>query len=140
MPDERISDKLKIYAHIETEQAHHAREAADAIFKPKKPAAVDEVEADRTDATASLPQQPGRMPRILPVRQLDHPETAPEPKVPAKPEQRGAPENVPEIPISEYRRIRTLAAYGMTIKEVAEMYGVGARRIERIVSKARGAT
>ena len=44
----------------------------------------------------------------------------------------------PEIPRSEYSRIRTLAAYGMTIKQVAEVYGVAAREIEQIVSRADG--
>ena len=142
MPDERASDKLKMYALIETEQAHHAREAADAVFKPKQQAAVDEVEAGDADATAAPAQQPPRTPRVLTVRRLDDPEPAPEPEPMAEPRRLARRKHGPEIPASEYRRIWTLAAYGMTTKEVADVYGVGTRRIEHIVSKtsrARGA-
>jgi hypothetical protein len=141
MPDERASDKLKLYALIETEQAHHAREAADAVFKPKQQAAVDEVEAGDAGATVAPAQQPPRTPRVLMVRRLDDPQPAPSEPT-AEPRRLARRKHGPEIPPSEYRRIWTLAAYGMTTKEVAEVYGVGTRRIEHIVSKttrARGA-
>jgi hypothetical protein len=136
VPNERTAaDRLKAYAEIETEQSHNAREAADAIFKPRQQAAVVEEASGETGATAPLPQQPVRTPRILSVQQLE-PEPTFEPKVPAKSRRLASQEQVPEIPLTEYHRIRTLADYGMTIKEIAEVYGVGVRKIEHIASKA----
>ena len=38
------------------------------------------------------------------------------------------------IPKSEYGRVRALASYGMTLEQVAALYGVPATRIERIVA------
>jgi hypothetical protein len=38
------------------------------------------------------------------------------------------------IPRSHYGRIRALAMYGMTLEQVAELYGFPVEEIERIVS------
>jgi hypothetical protein len=43
---------------------------------------------------------------------------------------------VPKIPASEFARIRTLAEYGMTLEQLAEIYGVSVGEIERIVGAA----
>ena len=40
------------------------------------------------------------------------------------------------IPGSEFGRIRTLAKYGMTVAQVAKVYGVTADEIERILGRA----
>lgn len=72
MPNERTAaGRLKAYTEIETQQSHHAREAADAIFKPRQQAAVVEEASGETGATAPLLQQPVRTPRILPVQPLE---------------------------------------------------------------------
>jgi hypothetical protein len=39
-----------------------------------------------------------------------------------------------EIPASQFGRVRTLASYGMTRAEVAELYGVPVDRVERIIN------
>lgn len=94
------SDKLRAYAAIETEQSHHAREAADAIFKPKRQTALVEHANSETGATAPPPQQPVRTPRILTVQQLE-PEFAPAPKASAEPQAATSKQHVLEIPRSE---------------------------------------
>jgi hypothetical protein len=40
------------------------------------------------------------------------------------------------IPVSQVARIRTLVKYGMTVPEVAQVYGVPAGEIKRIIRKA----
>ena len=43
---------------------------------------------------------------------------------------------VREIPASQFGRVRALASYGMTQAQVAELYGVTVREIERIISRS----
>jgi hypothetical protein len=59
-----------------------------------------------------------------PVRH-DEPESPVTPAPPAR-----------EIPRSQFARIRTLARYGMTVSQVAEVYKVPVGEIERILRKA----
>jgi hypothetical protein len=72
-----------------------------------------------------------RKPRVLgisspaPVR-LD------EVKAPVAPE----PEMTSEIPRSKFARIRSLVKYGMTVSQVAKVYGVAVDDIERILRRA----
>jgi hypothetical protein len=40
-----------------------------------------------------------------------------------------------KIPISAHGRIRVLATYGMTVEDVADLYGVSVSNIGRIVSR-----
>jgi hypothetical protein len=44
-------------------------------------------------------------------------------------------QKMPEVPASEFGRVRALATYGMTIRQVAALYGVDAQSIKHIVSK-----
>jgi hypothetical protein len=40
-----------------------------------------------------------------------------------------------DIPASEYGRIRTLAKYGMTLEQLAELYEVALDEVKRIISR-----
>jgi hypothetical protein len=40
-----------------------------------------------------------------------------------------------DIPPSEYGRIRTLAKYGMTLEQLAELYEVALDEVKRIISR-----
>jgi hypothetical protein len=126
---------LTAYAAIETEQARHAREAADAIFSPKQQTAVIEEQNCQSDAPAATKQRPARVPRILTVPQPPQPDLATELEQAAKPPPLASKQQVAEIPPSEHGRIRTLATHGMTIAQVAEVYAVAEIEIERIVRK-----
>jgi hypothetical protein len=41
-----------------------------------------------------------------------------------------------KIPVSQFARIRAWTTYGMTVSEVAEVYGVADGEIERILRRA----
>jgi hypothetical protein len=42
----------------------------------------------------------------------------------------------PEIPASEFARIRIWVKYGMTVSQVAQVYGVAVDQVERVLRKA----
>jgi hypothetical protein len=84
---------------------------------------------------------PVRQPRIIvipaamPLRQPDpEPVAAPRPKRQLAPRQAaGVPRRKHKIAASDHNRIRTLATYGMTPEQVAELYDVPVGEIERIL-------
>src|SRR5205823_14400716 len=43
----------------------------------------------------------------------------------------------PEIPASQFRRVQTWVKYGMTVAQIAQIYGVAVGEIEQIVRKPR---
>jgi hypothetical protein len=71
-------------------------------------------------------------PRVLPILSPAAPVRHEERETPAAPE----PQTMRAIPGSEFGRIRTLVKYGMTIAQVAEVYGVAADEIARILRQA----
>jgi hypothetical protein len=99
------------------------RQAAEALFKPT------------IGAPPSTDEPSHRKPRILPVS----------PAVPARAEAEtgAAPptkrqigsdgEDASGIPTSDYGRVRVLAEYGMTLRQVAELYAVPLSEVTRIV-------
>jgi hypothetical protein len=99
-----------------------ARQAAEALFRPKAP---EPKPALRTAPPA--PDQSGRRPRVL--RAVE----------PARPEQKQGvitPANretpaLPSVPASHMPRIRAWLKYGMTIAQVAQLYGVPIDAIEQ---------
>jgi hypothetical protein len=95
-----------------------SREAAEALFKPT------------IDAPRSTDEPSHRKSRILPVSQA----------VPARaeaetPERQIGSEHeaATKIPASDYGRVRALAKYGMTLRQVAELYAVPLSEVTRIV-------
>jgi hypothetical protein len=60
------------------------------------------------------------------------PATGEELKTPISP----APQTTRQIAPSHFARIRTLVKYGMTVSQVAEVYGAAVGAIERILHKA----
>jgi hypothetical protein len=97
------------------EQITRARQAAEALFRSKPPVSGPSV-------PASAPaDQSARKPRVLqiispvPVRHEER-------ETPASPE----PQTMRKIPRSQFVRIRTLVKYGMTVAQVAKVYGVDA--------------
>ena len=92
--------------------------AAEALFTPKQ-------STERGTAGAN---KPAHKPRVLPslpngsVSQEEmKPTISPKPVTPVK------------IARSQFARIRTLVRYGMTARQVAEVYGVAVAEIERIL-------
>jgi hypothetical protein len=116
------------------ERVNRARQAAEALFAPKprtaaapaSPAGPDSLAGPGSGKTGPaseqlIPAAPSRPPA---VREAVVPPTGPKP----------APGS--QIPASQLARIRTWVKYGMTVAEVAKVYGVPADAIERALREA----
>ena len=105
------------------ERITRARQEAEALFTPK-PQITEQV-SDSPPA-----DQSARKPRVLAIS----------PTVPIRHQEVEAtaslqPQTAPEIPRSQFARIRALATYGMSPAQVAELYGVAIGAIELILRK-----
>ncbi len=107
------------------ERIAQARRAAEALFAPKPPSA---------EPLSSRPQPAAEQPPPLPSHGKTA-ATAPDPeavaKTPIDPEQPAST----AIPASQITRIRTWVRYGMTFREVAEVYGVPIGEVARVLRK-----
>ena len=97
--------------------------AAEPLFTPKQQRAEQTRKGGTVTAGESV-----RKPRVLPIL----------PKAPVHQEQLEAPispkpETTAKIARSQFARVRTLVRYGMTARQVAEVYGVTVGEIERIL-------
>jgi hypothetical protein len=105
------------------ERMTNARQAAEALFTPKRQVTEQPVPASVPPAEPSA-----RKPRILSAL----------PPAPVCREQGDAPtiseeRMTTEIPRSQFARIRVWTEYGMTAAQVAAVYGVAVGAIERIL-------
>jgi hypothetical protein len=108
------------------ERVERARQTAEALFAPKLQVAEPKVSG------SLLPgDPPARKPRVLGISAPPAADReAVEPPVSA--DQR----IMPEVPPSQFARIRSWVKYGMTPAQVAKVYGVSAGDIERIIRDA----
>jgi len=108
------------------ERVTRARQTAEALFAPK-------LQVAESTVSGSLPpgDPPARKPRVLGI---SAPPAARREEVepPVSAEQR----IMPEVPPSQFARIRSWVKYGMTPAQVAKVYGVSAGDIERIIRDA----
>jgi hypothetical protein len=122
------------------EKISRARQAAEDLFRRESPAADQQVSDPQVSESTPkdgppAEQQPRRQPRIftIPARL---PTSGPaEPPRPAQPVRRRAVARRPAgtVPPTQIGRVRTLATYGMTPAQVAELYGVTTEEINRIL-------
>jgi hypothetical protein len=103
-------------------QSTSARQAAEALFAPKP----KRVEAPVREAAPS--SEAVRKPRVLTIASPALVARA-EPASPTRAE----PTKKPVIPAAHAARIRAWMKYGMTAAQVAEMYGVAAGEVERVL-------
>ena len=106
------------------ERITRARQEAEALFT-SKPQITEQV------SSSPPADQSARKPRVLAIS----------PTVPIRPEEAEAPvssepQTTPEIPRSQFARIRALVKYGMSPPQVAELYGVAAGAVQSILRKA----
>ncbi len=117
------------------EKINHAREAAEALFKPSQQTRHAAVPASAPDVAPSAEHEPQRQPRIF-VIPPQPPMSAAKVEAPVEPKPiRRRPEasrKTNEIPASQLGRVRALTNYGMTRAQVAELYGVNVEEIDRI--------
>jgi hypothetical protein len=102
----------------------NARQAAEALFTPKRVTPEQSFRETSASRDARV-----RRPRVLAIAP-----TLPGPSQvqdigPISPNQ----QTPPKIRRSQFARIRAWLRYGMTAKQVAEVYGVGIDEIERIL-------
>jgi hypothetical protein len=113
-------------------QSTSARQAAEALFAPKpqdvapKPQGVEPSIREAAPASEAV-----RKPRVLPAASAV-PAVHDEPEAPTS----SALPKEPLIPAMHVDRIRSWMKYGMTTAQVAEMYGVAAGEVERILRLA----
>jgi hypothetical protein len=109
------------------ERDTNARQAAEALFAPRRPLPEQSIRA------ASAPAgEPVRKPRVLSVSS-----TAPHPRQERLAASTGPTERTtPKIPKAQFARIRAWRRYGMTAQQVADVYGVAVSEIERILLAA----
>jgi hypothetical protein len=125
--------------HADRDRIDKARRDAEELFKPKPQFRSADPPAG---AEASVPPAGGqleRRPRIFHIPPLV-PMRAAQDETPALPKksQRRQLEGRRDsgvIPASQFGRVRALASYGMTRAQVAELYGVSADEIERIIKQ-----
>jgi hypothetical protein len=108
------------------ERITRARQAAEALFTPKRQVTEQSV----SDSMPSVDQSAGK-PRVLGVSAVA-PVGHQEVEAPNGSEQ----QTKAEIPSSQFARIRALVKYGMTVSQVAEVHKVAVGEIARILRKA----
>jgi hypothetical protein len=113
-----------------------ARDAANALFKPKRLVSPPEVPLAAAIGASTPEQHVARQPRIIAIpsvsavgREIAEISTGPARTPKAAMSGRRA-----KISPSEHDRVRTLVMYGMTHGEVARLYSVSMNVIERIVA------
>lgn len=110
-----------------------ARQAAEALFAPKRPIVNPAV----SDDTGSAQQQHSRKPRVLSAVTVMQPLTQLPSEEPTTSQLRHKPRRpCKRVPASHVARLRTWVKYGMTVHQASDMYGVSVTEIERILQKA----
>ena len=105
------------------EQIRKARQEAEALFTSRRP--IGQASAPNPSRSADQSARKPRILRALPTASVRHEEG----NVPVGSKAR----MTPEIPTSQFARIRAWAKYGMTAAQVAAVYGVAVGVIERIL-------
>ena len=117
------------------ERINRARQNAEDLFKPKQLTTPSQMPISAPDDASSAEPQPRRQPRIFAVPPVAPMNTAKvEPAAEPKKVQLTAAvrRETRKIPASQFGRVRTLTNYRMTHAQVAELYGVTVREIDRI--------
>ena len=117
------------------EKISRARQAAEDLFKPARPNADAEPAGPLQNGVAAHEPEPRRQPRIFTAPPRLPPSPKVEPPVPVEPVRRkvAAKQVTRTVPASQIGRVRTLATYGMTPVQVADLYGVTVAEIDRIL-------
>jgi hypothetical protein len=104
-------------------QITNARQAAEALFAPKRQS-FKQIDQEVVPSAGN----PVRRPRVLAISPTvaSHHQELEAPISPARPVK-------PQIPKSQFARIRAWLRYGMTTEQVADVYGVPVDEIERIL-------
>ena len=122
------------------DKVNRARQAAEQLFKPA-PVNTERDLPSQSGSNGSLAEQQRRQPRIFTMPPRVPVNTEPEGSAKPKPAPRPAVarRRAATVSPSQFGRVRALATYGMTLEEVADLYGVAVEEIARILSYPVGA-
>jgi hypothetical protein len=132
-----LSDDWQITNHPDDrDQIKKARDAANALFKPKRLVSPPEVPLGAATGASTPEQRVARQPRIIAIPSVSAVgrEIAKISTDPARTPKAAMRRPRAKIPPSEHDRVRTLVTYGMNLDEVARLYSVPMNVIERIVA------
>jgi hypothetical protein len=115
------------------EQLSKAREAAEALFRPKELRTNEPAQATSSSGSSPIMDRPTRVPRVFVVPQANPRDD--QPATPTSTPRRASTRKRTKLSPSDHVRIRTLTDYGMTVVQVAEHYGVAVQGIERILAE-----
>jgi hypothetical protein len=107
------------------ERILRARQAAEALFASRPPVAKPPTSTAGT--AGQIPRNPRVLPVVLSPASRDDGRKAP---IIVDPKTTSA------IPKSDFARIRTWLKYGMTVRQVADLYGVSPDQLERTLADA----
>ena len=129
--DRKVAD-----AHRDGRQVTSARDAAEALFRPKAHEGIVETQQPTANLPAPTEEPRHRKPRILTASSAS-PVLGGTPEVsatlPDTQQREVRKRQAAKIPASDYRRIRTLATYGMTRAQIAELYEARLSEVASIV-------
>jgi hypothetical protein len=103
-----------------------ARRSAEALFTTKRQVTKQSSVSESLPSVAQSPRKPRVLKALLPA-----PVRHEEEKAPVESQER----ITPEIPTSQFARIRAWVKYGMSVAQVAGVYGVAVDVIERILQQ-----
>jgi hypothetical protein len=115
---------------------NQAREAAEALFKPRPSQLPIKTPTTAPSGAAASEQPVRRQPRIFtttPDAMIGEDQSEAPVISKRKARRTSNTREAETITRSDYGRIRALVHYGMTTEQVADLYGVPISRIERIV-------
>ena len=134
-----LSGRHSVGSRDDRERIDEARQAAEALFKPKRDVAP--VVAIPPVPHASAEHQSPRNPRIIPIQPVTRTSIIAGAEPPAKPMQEakgaGVEKRMSQIPGSQFGRVRALTNYGMTPRQVAELYKIPIDEVEQIIGRRR---
>ena len=139
MPDTRASavftETLTANADGQSGRVLDAHRAAEALFKVPLQAAPIDGQSRAADGLAPTERPSQRKPRILAASQAAAERPGPETEAAAPKVVEEAVKGQPatEIPASQRGRVRVLAEYGMTLRQIAKLYAVTPNEVKRIV-------
>ena len=117
------------------DKVNRARQAAEQLFKPA-PVNTERELPPPSGNNGSLAEQQRRQPRIftMPPRVTVNTEPEGSAKPKAAPRPAVARRRAATVPPSQFGRVRALATYGMTVEQVADLYGVNVEEVARILN------
>ena len=133
-----LTDWQTASARNDRDRSNRTRQNAENLFNPKPQTTRRDEPTSVPNDASSAETQPRRLPRIFAIPPVVPMDTAKvEPAAEPKQIRRTAAigRETRQIPVSQFGRVRTLTAYGMTRAQVAELYGVAVDEIERIIRR-----